>query len=298
MEQGIHVGGKRNEGSSISPSHTISSSSDESLQLRWPFLAKSHVPQRVVINSKYSFQCLFCVYLGWSEASTVYTRMELYLDHISKEHRSKPLGDVIEYKTRCVSNRVADDKELFDINLWPQTDHEARESSRWLSDDLLRQPGSISTLPNVKLEVQGNIRIPPDNLYDHHASTGLQDVLTAKEYLAEILETPALKNQANGGPTPQSESYPEGHGSTTTSSAPPAHAIALSTHSIPPHALLTPARQMQSKDSIEGQGASNDLRTGINVRWHSVYYHGQFTDCLPPRAASTQSCTFSEKPAP
>lgn len=77
--------------------------------------------------------------------------MDLYLDHIDKDHRGQPLGDVIEYKTRCISTRVADDNELFDINIWPFAGYKDRETSVYLSDDLLRQPQQKQISPTSRL---------------------------------------------------------------------------------------------------------------------------------------------------
>ncbi|SMQ55082.1 unnamed protein product [Zymoseptoria tritici ST99CH_1A5] len=87
------------------------------LKLRWPFLAKSHVQQKVVVKAQYSFKCLFCVFMGGK--SGVYHGMEYYLDHIVDEHRGRALGDVVLYKTSCINDRVAENEEAFDINLFP-----------------------------------------------------------------------------------------------------------------------------------------------------------------------------------
>lgn len=65
--------------------------------------------------------------------------MDSYLDHIDKEHRGQALGDVIEYKTRCISTRIALDGESFDINIWPVARPYGWEVSTYLSKDLLKQ---------------------------------------------------------------------------------------------------------------------------------------------------------------
>ena len=45
--------------------------------------------------------------------------VDLYLEHISQQHRGMLLSEVVLYKTRCVNDRVCDDSEEFDINLFP-----------------------------------------------------------------------------------------------------------------------------------------------------------------------------------
>ena len=92
------------------------------LKFRWPFLAKSHVQQKAVRNDQFAYQCIFCVYLG--RRNPVMNGMDLYLDHISKEHRGRVVSEVILYKTGCINDRVADEIEEFDINLYPLNNEE------------------------------------------------------------------------------------------------------------------------------------------------------------------------------
>ncbi|KAI7084740.1 hypothetical protein KC356_g6467 [Hortaea werneckii] len=101
------------------------------LKIRWPFLAKSHVQQYKVRREKqYQFQCMFCVYLnnnnnhgvqheGQQQKRETYTGTDAYLEHVSQTHRGETLGAILMYKTRCITERVADDEEEFDVNLWP-----------------------------------------------------------------------------------------------------------------------------------------------------------------------------------
>lgn len=58
---------------------------EKGLKFRWPFLAKSHVCQNKVKNNQFAYQYLFCVFLGYQPL--VIHGMDLYLDHISQEHR-------------------------------------------------------------------------------------------------------------------------------------------------------------------------------------------------------------------
>ncbi|KAI7211604.1 hypothetical protein KC333_g7590 [Hortaea werneckii] len=104
------------------------------LKIRWPFLAKSHIQQYKVRREKqYQFQCMFCVYLGVGGEEgkrEIYTGTDAYLDHVSKEHRGEIMGAILMYKTRCITERVADDDEEFDVNLWPLSMPEQLDRSK------------------------------------------------------------------------------------------------------------------------------------------------------------------------
>lgn len=104
------------------------------LKFRWPFLAKSHVAQTKARNQQFSYQCTFCVYSG--EKSPVFHGTDFYLEHVQK-HRGY-IGEVVLYKARCVNDRVCDDSEDFDINLFPLSADEtrARKASEVLADEL------------------------------------------------------------------------------------------------------------------------------------------------------------------
>lgn len=110
---------------------------DHGIKLRWSFLAKSHVPQKVEAsaNARYSFKCLFCVYLG--RTAELHGGTRSYLDHIASEHKGRDLGQVVEYKTKCINNQIANDQENYDINLWPSTAKGDAMVSEWLEDGLL-----------------------------------------------------------------------------------------------------------------------------------------------------------------
>ncbi|EMD00159.1 hypothetical protein BAUCODRAFT_367082 [Baudoinia panamericana UAMH 10762] len=107
------------------------------LKFRWAFLAKSHVPQQKVKDHQYVYQCQFCVFLG--DKSPAYAGTDMYLEHVATAHRAQALSDIILYKTKCVSDRVAEDSEDFDINLLPlsATEQIERRQSDVLSDELL-----------------------------------------------------------------------------------------------------------------------------------------------------------------
>ena len=110
---------------------------DESkgLKFRWAFLAKSHVMQKKVEDKQYAFQCLFCTYAG--EKTPAFQGTDCYLEHVA-QHRG-PMGEVLLYKAQCVNDRVCEDSEEFDVNLFPPSagaDYQDR-ASHMLSDDLL-----------------------------------------------------------------------------------------------------------------------------------------------------------------
>ncbi|KAK5108634.1 hypothetical protein LTR62_008125 [Meristemomyces frigidus] len=110
------------------------------LKFRWPFLAKSHVPQQKVKGQQYGYQCLFCAFQG--EKTAVYFGTDTYLEHVSG-HRGQGMSEVVLYMTKAVTDRIleVDEHESteFDINLFPLNDVEAmdRRVSEVLSDDLL-----------------------------------------------------------------------------------------------------------------------------------------------------------------
>lgn len=96
---------------------------EQGIKFRWPFLAKSHVQQKGRIRDEmFAFQCMFCVFLdlpGGEEERALYYGFEAYLEHIAQEHRGKSIGDIVLYKLGCVNDRICEDDEEFDINLFP-----------------------------------------------------------------------------------------------------------------------------------------------------------------------------------
>ena len=75
----------------------------------------------------------------------MYHGVDLYLDHINDQHRGQRLNDVVLFKTGCVNDRIAEDGEEFDINLFPGygngvnsgSPEEKKSDPHWLSDELL-----------------------------------------------------------------------------------------------------------------------------------------------------------------
>jgi hypothetical protein len=105
------------------------------MKWRWTFLAKSHVQQKQVKGQQFSYQCVFCTFGAGKGA--VYHGSRMYLQHVAS-HRGE-IGEVLKYKTSCVNDRIYDDGEEFDINLYPLDACEVRdrEPSRVLSDELM-----------------------------------------------------------------------------------------------------------------------------------------------------------------
>ncbi|TKA75543.1 hypothetical protein B0A55_03531 [Friedmanniomyces simplex] len=125
------------------------------LKFRWPFLAKSHVPQQKVKDHQYAYQCLFCVFLG--DKSPVYFGTDTYLAHVSS-HRGQVLSEVVLYKAKAVVDRVASDQEDFDMNLFPLNTQEQtkRRQSAILSDDLLGIGGPNKAGEDARDSVHSN----------------------------------------------------------------------------------------------------------------------------------------------
>ncbi|GIZ38326.1 hypothetical protein CKM354_000174600 [Cercospora kikuchii] len=112
------------------------------VKFRWKFLAKSHVMQKVVVKGNYSFKCLFCALQGLQGGGGVYHGIDYYLDHVNEAHRGTRMNEVVLYKTGCIIDRVAEDTEDFDVNLWPasagpNTSETGRKGTEWLNDDLM-----------------------------------------------------------------------------------------------------------------------------------------------------------------
>lgn len=106
------------------------------VRLRWAFLAKTHVAQKVVTKQQFSFKCPFCVFSCGQ--SGVYLGVDCYINHISSEHRGKAISEIVLYKTSCINDRRAEDGEEFDINIWPDESAVSKERQRgdWSSDDV------------------------------------------------------------------------------------------------------------------------------------------------------------------
>lgn len=121
---------------------------EKGLKLRWPFLAKSHVPQSRVKDKQFQYQCIFCTFLNIdSRNRETFVGANAYLEHVGKKHRGQTMGEIVLYKTGTIANRVAEDDEEFDINLWPLGAPEQleRHKAAFGSDEHLASAAKNST---------------------------------------------------------------------------------------------------------------------------------------------------------
>lgn len=123
---------------------------------------------------------MFCVFLG--DKPPILHGTDLYLEHVSEEHRGRTLGDVVLYRTSCVNDRVCDDSDQFDINLFPLGAEGVtiRKQSLVLSDDLLRR----SKVASDAIDPSTAVEPWNQDLSDFHYSDGheLCETLTLRSF--------------------------------------------------------------------------------------------------------------------
>lgn len=90
------------------------------MQFRWSFLFKCHVALPKVKNRQYDYQCVFCGVQASS--NNVYRGEELFIEHVSQQHRGQQPDPSILDKICCIYGRVALEEESFDVNLTPRED--------------------------------------------------------------------------------------------------------------------------------------------------------------------------------
>ena len=86
------------------------------VKYRWTFLAKSHIPLPKSKNREFHFQCPFCV--AQRQPAGPHRTMQAFMEHVST-HRGQEPESSISDKIVCIFGRVAQDHEVFDINLTP-----------------------------------------------------------------------------------------------------------------------------------------------------------------------------------
>lgn len=97
---------------------------NQDMKFRWSFLAKSHVKQSKFMNrdeakrSNFTFQCQFCVYMG--RPTEAMQGVEAYKNHIVVYHSGQTMSDVVLDRVGCIDDHSCDDREAFDINLYPR----------------------------------------------------------------------------------------------------------------------------------------------------------------------------------
>lgn len=90
------------------------------VRYRWTFLMKSHVAlARVKVTGRYDYQCVLCD--SKEQPQHTYSSEKGFIRHIST-HRGQDLAIWISNNFRCIVDRVAEDSEIFDVNLTPPHD--------------------------------------------------------------------------------------------------------------------------------------------------------------------------------
>ena len=84
------------------------------VQFRWSLLAKSHVPIKRAKKRMFDYKCLICE--AQKKSSDVFTGIRTFLAHI-EQHSTENLDRLMIPNLKCVTGRLADADELFDVNL-------------------------------------------------------------------------------------------------------------------------------------------------------------------------------------
>lgn len=96
----------------------------------------------------------------------MFDRCKLTQPTVKTDHRGQNLGDVLLYKTCCINNRVADDAEDFDINMWPKSVRTNEQARQWLDDSLLGDPSIRPNPPGASPFAVNEPWIVDINLFD------------------------------------------------------------------------------------------------------------------------------------
>lgn len=105
----------------------------------------------MVTGRQYQFQCPICIYSHGHAEGRIWKGVDIYVDHVSS-HRGKDIPQEVLTKLNIVNDRITDDKEDFDINLYPTAgfgkDPETAASSR-SSVSLSRAPTRQSIVDSI-----------------------------------------------------------------------------------------------------------------------------------------------------
>ncbi|KAK3052956.1 hypothetical protein LTR09_006020 [Extremus antarcticus] len=140
------------------------------LKVRWAFLAKSHIKQSSVQGRKYEdlaantttvltsdakslpqFQCPICIYSYGHAEGRVWKGVDIFMEHVSS-HRGKDISYEVGQKLGVVSDHVVDDKDDFDLNLYPpnyQKDTSETSSVKSGAPQLSRAPTRSSIVDSL-----------------------------------------------------------------------------------------------------------------------------------------------------
>ena len=94
---------------------------------KWSFLAKSHVAMKD--RSKhgvFTYRCIFCFLSGISTPDIL--GIFSFIEHAAT-HRGQSMTELVLHKTCCINDKVAADKDPFDINLHPLDCQERQNST-------------------------------------------------------------------------------------------------------------------------------------------------------------------------
>ncbi|KAI9721012.1 MAG: hypothetical protein M1812_002491 [Candelaria pacifica] len=103
---------------------------------RWVFLAKSHA-----FKGRYGgrgggdtewYKCIFCVAEGTTtiEDDQVFSGKEDLMTHLRETHTDRKPSEEILERTKCISGRIADEGEYFELCIPPPTDISDQEKSQ------------------------------------------------------------------------------------------------------------------------------------------------------------------------
>ncbi|KAK4556176.1 hypothetical protein LTR86_006873 [Recurvomyces mirabilis] len=103
----------------------------------------------MVTGRQYAYQCPICIFSHGHAEGRTWKGTNIFLDHVST-HRGKEISSEVLHKLNIINEYVADDKENFDLNLYPpgfdsKSSYGSSESSLTLS----RAPTHTSVLEKV-----------------------------------------------------------------------------------------------------------------------------------------------------
>ena len=86
------------------------------IKYRWMFLAKSHIPKKDGVSKSMGFGCVFCC-VELDACAPVLHSVNDFMSHLASHRGVDHVG--LLGMMKCVTGRVADDGEDFDINIPP-----------------------------------------------------------------------------------------------------------------------------------------------------------------------------------
>jgi hypothetical protein len=112
--------------------------------------AKAHVLQSSTSGRQYRYQCPICIYSQGHAEGRFWNGTAIFLEHVAT-HRGKDIPTEVAHKLNIIHDYVAEERENFDINLFPPGFD--RSNSGYGSSDsslaLSRAPTHTSVLDKV-----------------------------------------------------------------------------------------------------------------------------------------------------